>query len=447
VDDDCSGEADEDFVPIPIRCGLGVCSSAGRRRCGPNGETWDDCEPGAAPEALEDLLCDGRDEDCDGETDEDFVAERTCGRGPCVAWEVCRAGVASCTPAPGSPETCDNGVDDDCDGAVDEAIGCCQPGHGPLDDLLPEEDRWVLVCPGTRVLGSPGPECAAECQCGIGDALCADTRCPQGCPGEELLRQDDEAQRQVNITRPFLMQATEVTQQQWLRMTWEEAPVPNPSHFGDGAHWRCNEAGCGRRPVEQVSWYDALAYCNWLSANEGLQACYVLRLCTDAPGNGLHCNDVEAAVEPIQACQGYRLPTEAEWEIAARAGRASAFPGGDLTQPDAGQVDPALGPWAWYGANGGDQSHDVATRAHNGWGLFDLHGNVMEWCWDEWGDDPPSGPVDDPVTEGRSWERQVRGGSWGSPADVLRSGGRGYRRATDFGSYIGFRPVRSVHGP
>jgi len=186
-------------------------------------------------------------------------------------------------------------------------------------------------------------------------------------------------------------------------------------------------------PVEGVSWFEALAYCNARSLAEGLTPCYAD---PDDSGDPYDLADAEA--------QGYRLPTEAEWELLARAGTASAFPGGELTQPGTGQEDPALAPWAWYGASSGEASHEVATRAPNPWGLFDVLGNVMEWCTDEWDPTPPPGPQVDPVGDDRSWQRVVRGGAWGSAAEVLRFADRGYRNSTEFQYYIGFRPVRTV---
>ena len=175
----------------------------------------------------------------------------------------------------------------------------------------------------------------------------------------------------------------------------------------------------GQLPATHLSWSEAVAFCNRLSRQEGLTACYRRRFpwrLVRVPGAG-----------------GYRLPSEAEWEYAARAGSEGRYWYGD---------DPAaLGQYAWYADNAGQRLQAVAGRAANPWGLYDLVGNVWEWCEDWWQPYPP-GPRTDPVERRRSEARVVRGGAYGSAARDLRPAARnGYPPATT-SRRVGFRVVR-----
>jgi len=196
----------------------------------------------------------------------------------------------------------------------------------------------------------------------------------------------------------------------------------------DSGQKRPDDAGRGRGmlPVINVTWYGAVAYCNWLSEKEGLTQCY------SGSGSVTQC-DLTA--------NGYRLPTEAEWEYAARGGQDSrgyTYPGSD--DPD--QV-------AWYAANSGGLLHRVGQKQPNELGLYDMSGNLFEWCWDWYGEDYyASSPTDDPqgprtpeVTTVRGGERVRRGGSWREEADSIRT----TARSADYASYVGdngFRLVR-----
>ena len=218
---------------------------------------------------------------------------------------------------------------------------------------------------------------------------------------------DDEAPVHRVWVDAFLMDRCEITQRHYGKLV-----LGNPSHFKGPDH-----------PVEQVSWADAAWYCNKRSRAEGLQPCYN-----------------EETAECHFDNEGYRLPTEAEWEYACRAG----------TQSDrhVGPDPRRLTSYAWYKANAGKTTHPVATRKPNPWGLYDTYGNVAEWCNDVYkkgyyAESParnPTGPTDG--------ERYVlRGGSWNSGPDTCRSAFRtgedpGFQDACFSRDAIGFRCVR-----
>jgi len=208
-----------------------------------------------------------------------------------------------------------------------------------------------------------------------------------GSPASETSRDNDETQHRVTLTKGFWMGSTEVTQRQW-----EAVMCSNPSKF--------KNAGANA-PVEQVSWEECQTF--------------VQRINARVTGGG------------------FRLPTEAEWEYACRAGS---------TGPYAGNLD-AMG---WYGQNSGYTTHPVGQKQANAWGLYDMHGNVWEWCSDWWGD-YPAGSVTDPAGPGSGSNRVIRGGCWINFARSCRSAFRsrddpGYR----FNS-LGFRLSRTFSAP
>jgi len=205
----------------------------------------------------------------------------------------------------------------------------------------------------------------------------------------------------------------------------------NPSDF----------AACGMDcPVENVSWYEAAAYCNALSAIEGFADCY---LCTGS--------DVDVSCEPAVAyltpydCPGYRLPTEAEWEVAARAGTVTATYNGDLDDEHlvCEQPNDVLDSIAWFCGNSGDMTHVVGTRTPNAWGMYDMLGNVFEWCSD-WYDDYPTGSLEDPWGNAEGTNRVFRGDSWTNRARYARAANRSWDAPDRCRDDIGFRLVRSL---
>lgn len=195
---------------------------------------------------------------------------------------------------------------------------------------------------------------------------------------------------------------------------------PNPGTF-------TVVAGYENRPVVEVSWYGSVAYCNWLSIQHGLTSCY-------GPINNRG-NDPSV----WRTLNGYRLPTEAEWEYACRAGQAAEYYWGDPYPPD----PPNIGNYAWYDVNSGGNHHDVGQKLPNSFGLYDMSGNVWEWCSD-WFDIGyyAISPGLNPTGPASGVNRIGRGGSWGNTPVVCRSSQR-FSVLPDNRLYLGFRPVRN----
>ena len=208
-----------------------------------------------------------------------------------------------------------------------------------------------------------------------------------GSPSNELGRKSTEAQHTVTISKPFYMQTTEVTQGQWKLVMNNN----NPSSFSN----------CGDNcPVENISWNDTLAFIEALNAM----------------GEGT-----------------YSLPTEAQWEYAARAGVKTAYINGDISNT---MTDANLGQVGWYNSNSSSATHPVAQKPPNAWGLYDIHGNVYEWCQD-WYGGYPGGPVTDPLGPTSGTLKICRGGAWFGDAQDCRLASRGNPppdlRRNDFG--------------
>ncbi len=202
-----------------------------------------------------------------------------------------------------------------------------------------------------------------------------------------------------------------------------------------------------------MTWWQALEFANMLSAahDPPLQPCYVLQGCTGTMGHHRVCTGVTANAPTVYECEGYRLPTEVEWEYAARAGTSTAFYGGDIvsSQNEACPDDANLDPIAWYCANAGLLTHPVAKKAPNAFGLYDMLGNAYEWTGSDftsyaWGDaalKDPGGMVDDGP------EKVFRGGGYNITPTGCRAANRviapDVSLPTMAGPGGGFRLVRS----
>jgi formylglycine-generating enzyme required for sulfatase activity len=246
-----------------------------------------------------------------------------------------------------------------------------------------------------------------------------------GSPDDDKDAKDyEKPQHRVRISKPFYLGVYEITQAQYQAVMGH-----NPSYFSPNGGGKDKIAGqsTDRHPVENVSWLDAVKFCNKLSEMEGLKPSYKI--------NG----------ETVQVLDwngpGYRLPTEAEWEYACRANAPTPqrYSFGD----NAG----SLGESAWYSENSGSATHPVGEKQPNGFGLFDMHGNVWEWCWDWYSDAYYQEPaVDDPRGPSGAAARVIRGGCWRLVPGYCRSAIR-YGIAPDYRNLdLGFRVARVQSG-
>ena len=237
--------------------------------------------------------------------------------------------------------------------------------------------------------------------------------------GKEGLEIDEMPARMVTVSS-FFIGRTEVTQAQWKAVVGS-----NPQDFrGDDF------------PVATVNWYEAVQFCNMLSEQEGLDAVYRIDKMLEDPGNQSRYDLQKWTVSCDWSANGFRLPTEAEWEYAARGGKSSKefeYAGGN----DEGDV-------AWFSDNSDDGTHPVGTKKPNELGLYDVSGNVWEWCWD-WSDAAYYGKGENTNPRGpQSGEiRAFRGGGWGDEAAELRSENRGGTGPDKDMDDVGFRVVRS----
>jgi len=237
-----------------------------------------------------------------------------------------------------------------------------------------------------------------------------------GSPEDEPEREDDEGpQHQVTVSS-FYMGKYEVTQKEY-----QEVMGTNPSEFkGDNL------------PVENVSWYDAIEYCNARSQKEGLTPAYTIDKSRKDPNNINDWDNYKWVITWNHNANGYRLPTEAEWEYACRAGTTTAYNTG------AGITDNT----GWYDANSDEKTHLVGQKPANAWGLYDMHGNVSEWCWD-WYLVYPNEAQTNPVgTSLGVLGRVLRGGDWKFTAGYIRSAKRSAVLPNRRYNLLGFRVLR-----
>jgi formylglycine-generating enzyme required for sulfatase activity len=219
---------------------------------------------------------------------------------------------------------------------------------------------------------------------------------------------DEKPRHKVTISRPLYLGVYPVTQGEYI-----QAMKTNPSGF----------SGHETHPVENVSWFDAVAFCNTLSRKGGLPPFYVI-----------HDQSVEV---PDWNGPGYRLPTEAEWEYACQAGATTRYSFGD--------GEKALDEYAWYSAESNRQTHPVGQKKPNAFGIHDMHGNIWEWCWDWYDPDfYKKSPAADPRGPEQATARVYRGGCWDYIPQLARSADRAWITPVYWSSNLGFRVVRSV---
>lgn len=277
-------------------------------------------------------------------------------------------------------------------------------------------------------------------------------RIPSGCffmgsPTTEFCRDKSlEAQHPVILTNTFEIQSTPVTQGQFQSLMGYK-----PSY----------NASCGNCPVEQLSWHEAAAYCNALSNKIGLPSCYANtgsnKTCaTDGDcATGEKCQNKSKCIKyeasplykgaKIYNCAGYRLPTEAEWEYAYRAGTKAAYYNGVNDQTLCSSCNPAdanASDVGWYCHNT-KATKPVGQKTANAWGLHDMAGNVYEWCHDWWSGAHSSIPATNPWGAASHTTRVLRGGSWDGHPSFMRAAHRAHDPPLNVGIRHGLRPVRT----
>jgi len=294
--------------------------------------------------------------------------------------------------------------------------------------------QMTLIPPGEFLMGSTDEQVEAALK--AAEEAKADQRY------KDLIEKTERPQHKVVITKPLLMSATEVTVGQFKQFaaatkyqteaekeqfkaktspplpTTPVQPPPKPIHTYLNPGYVVSDD----YPASAITWNDAVAYCNWLSTQEKLVPCY------RADGN---------TWQALPGTNGYRLPTEAEWEYACRAGTTTQYSFGDDHEQ--------LAQYGWHNKNAANHPHSVGTKSPNPFGLYDMHGNLKEWCGDYWdGKGYAKTSLNDPVGSAAGSTRTVRGAYWYNDAHACRSASRSSNLPSTLSNQNGFRCVRVV---
>jgi len=262
----------------------------------------------------------------------------------------------------------------------------------------------------------------------------------QGSPSSEIGRQSRETQFTHRLTRHLAVMNCEVSRLVWANLAAVRPDLPpDPSDQGTSPTID--------HPVQQVTWQEAVLFANLLSIENGRTRCYYTDGSKTTPITPLNYADGNYYCD--FSANGYRLPTEGEWEYFCRAGTATPF---WISEPDydthpydcsPASILPILQNAAWFCVNGGGVAHEYYTKSPNPWSLRGVHGNVFEWCWD-WIGIYPAGSVTDYTGAAPEFGRVARGGAWNSTAAYVRSASRANDSPAGRAADLGFRLVHTI---